>query len=288
MSAPAVALRNVSHHYASRVVLDLPELVLPSGTTALLGPNGAGKTTLLRLLATVVAPQRGTVLVDGLDVADPAQRLLVRRRLGFAMQEDRLPLRMRVGEFCDYVAALREITSRRRRWRWVSWALAEVGLSDVIGDRIGSLSGGMRRRLLTAQALIGAPDLLVLDEPLVSLDAQYRARLVHAIAASADQRTTVVATHHGDELGAICRNVIVLDAGRLIYAGPPGALAEHAAGRVFESAHPIDHPSARAVGPDRFRVVDMVPPDGVPVEPTVNDGYLALLADARAAKPAGG
>ena len=279
MTAPVIAITDVTHRYGDTTVLDLPRLVIPPGTSALLGPNGAGKTTLLRLLATVSTAQTGSILVDGVDLADPDGRLSVRRRLGFAMQDDRLPERMRVAEFCDYVAALKELTPRRRRSRWTNWVLHEVGLAEVAAQRISSLSGGMRRRLMMAQALLGHPDVLILDEPLVSLDAEHRSRSVRSIAASADRRTTVVATHHADELGAICRHVIVLFGGRLAFAGPPDELAAQATGRVFESPVPIDHPSTRALGPDRFRVVDVTPPEGRPVEPTVHDGYLAVLRD---------
>lgn len=276
MTAPAVALRSFTRSYASRVALDIDAVTLVPGTTAVLGPNGAGKSSLLRAVATVEAVSPGSVLVGGRDIADVQHRVEVRRRLGYVSQDDPLPERMRVDEFCDYVAALKEIGPRRRRRRWADWALSQVGLSDRAGERIGALSGGMRRRLSIAQSLLGHPTLLVLDEPLASLDASYRATIVRLIAASASQRSTIVATHHADELAAVCQQVLVLGGGRVLFAGRPDDLARKASGQVWESPTPIERPDVRALGPDRFRVVGDAPPGGVAVEPTVHDGYLVL------------
>ena len=280
MTPPLIALNDLRYRYGSTTVLDLGQTIIPPGTTALLGPNGAGKTTLLRLVATVAAAKPGTVLVEGADVSEPAHRLALRRRLGYASQLDNLPSRMRVSEYCDYVAALKEITPRRRRRRWTDYVLAEVGLADHAEDRIAALSGGMRRRLVLGQSLLGHPELLVLDEPLVSLDAEYRSSMVRLIAASAATRTTVVATHHSDEMAAVCQHVIVLIGGRLFFAGAPDELAQQAAGQVWETSQPINHPAVRALGPDRFRVVGACPDGGIAADPTVHDGYLAILNSA--------
>jgi ABC-2 type transport system ATP-binding protein len=284
MNPPLIAVNDLCFRYGSKPVLELERVVIPAGTAALLGPNGAGKSTLLRILATVAAVPEGTVLVDGADIAVAADRLALRRRLGYASQQDTLPPRMRVAEYCDYVAALKEIGPRRRRRRWTEWILAQVGLEGTENQRISSLSGGMRRRLVLAQSLLGHPEVLILDEPLVSLDAHHRSAMVRLIAASAGHRTTVVATHHSDELAAVCQHVMVLIGGRLAYAGPPGQLAARADGQVWETSHPIDHPSVRALGPDRFRIIGTQPAGGLPAEPTVHDGYLAVLN--AAAQPA--
>lgn len=278
MSAPLIAINTLTHRYGANVTLELDQIILPPGTTAVLGPNGAGKTTLLRAVATVSPLQSGSILIDGADVSNSGGRLSCRRRLGYVGQHDSLPARMRVSEFCNYVGALKEIGPVRRRRRWTAWVLSEVGLTAQASDRISTLSGGMRRRLSLAQALLGQPDLMVLDEPLVSLDAAYRSTVVRMIAESADTRTTVVATHHTDELAAVCQHVIVLLEGRLVFAGPPRQLAQAASGKVWETIRPIDHPSVRALGPDRFRIVGERPQGATPAEPTVHDGYLSLVS----------
>ena len=160
--------------------------------------------------------------------------------------------------------------------------LDEVGLADQAQSRISSLSGGMRRRLLLAQALLGSPDLLILDEPLVSLDAEHRSSIVRLIAASGTTRSSIVATHHGDELAAVCRHVLVLAQGRLLFAGSPQDLAAEAQGQAWETSQPSHRPGERALGPERFRTVGAAPPGGRPAEPTVHDGYLATLLTASA------
>lgn len=277
MTAPTVALTGVERRYGARVALRIDRLVFPPGATAVLGPNGAGKSTLLRLIATLALADTGTVTVDGADLAGPSARLAVRRRLGYAGQLDNLPGRMRVGEFCDYVAALKEIGPRRHRRRWTAHVLSAVALDSEARTRISALSGGMRRRLLVAQSLLGDPELLVLDEPLVSLDAEHRSGLVRVISAPDQPRSTIVATHDGDEVAAVCGHVVVVHAGMVAFAGSPQDLAGRADGLVWETRSPVDHRSARATGPGRFRVVGWQPPGATPVEPTVHDGYLAVL-----------
>lgn len=279
--SPSISVNNLQYSYGANTVLSIERLVFEPGTTALLGPNGAGKSTLLRMFATVTAPPSDTVFVDGRDVTIHEHRLWLRRQLGYAAQLDNLPPRMRVGEYCDYVAALKEISPRRRRRRWTEYVLGEVGLGECDNDRIGTLSGGMRRRLVLAQALLGSPRLLVLDEPLVSLDAEHRSSIARMIAASSKEQSTVVATHHGDELAAVCQRVVILVDGRVAFADTPDILAARAAGQVWETAYPLAHPAARALGPDRFRVVGAQPHGGYAVEPTVHDGYLAVLSEER-------
>ncbi len=278
-SGPVLSLNGVGHSYGPRQALEGIDLVLDPGATAVLGPNGSGKTTLLRLVATVTTPTTGSVLVDGLDPGRPPDRVTIRRRLGYQPQGDALPRRLRLVDHLDYVAALHEIGPRRLRRRWVSWALGVVGLGDLAGERIQRLSGGMRRRLLFAQALLGGPDLLVLDEPLASLDAAWRSRLTSVIAERAAGSTVLVATHHADELAAVCHRVVVLDRGRLVFRGRPDELAERARGRVWDLERPpTPSEPARAVGPGRWRLVaDRPPPGAVPAEPSVHDGYLAVV-----------
>ncbi|MEM8706095.1 MAG: ATP-binding cassette domain-containing protein, partial [Actinomycetota bacterium] len=182
MTGPVLLAEGLRQAAGSTTLLDLDRLRIDAGTTAVLGPNGAGKSTLLRMLATVNAPTAGTLHVEGIDALDPTGRVAVRRRLGYVAQRDGLPPRMRVQEYLDYVGALKEIGPERLRRRWAAWALERVELTEVRRDRISTLSGGMQRRLSIAQALLGGPDYLVLDEPLTSLDAEHRGRISSLIA----------------------------------------------------------------------------------------------------------
>lgn len=278
MNAPTIAVESIAHSYGRHTALTIERLVFEGGSTAVLGPNGSGKSTLLRLLATVAELQEGSIRVDGLDPVDHLQRTAIRRRLGYLAQRDGLPPRMRVGEFCDYVGALKEIDSARLRRRWTAWALERLDLSAVAGERIGSLSGGLQRRLSIAQALLGSPDLLILDEPLAGLDGEQRADVAAMLVGLAESITVICATHHAEELATLCHRVVVVDNGQPVFTGTPDTLAAQATGRVWESGVADATAISRAVAPGRFRCVgDTVPADRVPVDPTVADGYLALV-----------
>ncbi len=278
MTAPTVAVDSIIHCYGARPALSISRLVFEGGSTAVLGPNGSGKSTLLRLLATVAELQEGTIRVDGLDPTDQLQRTAIRRRIGYVAQHDGFPTRMRVDAFCDYVGALKEIDSARLRRRWTTWALDQVGLSSVAHDRIGSLSGGMQRRLSIAQALLGNPDLLILDEPLAGLDAERRAEIANLFVTLAESVTIVCATHHAEELATLCHRVVVVDGGRPVFVGTPGSLAARAEGRVWETTTAVPAAVSRAIGPGRFRcVAHAVPAGESPVPPSVADGYLAVV-----------
>ncbi|MEM8706754.1 MAG: ABC transporter ATP-binding protein [Actinomycetota bacterium] len=278
MSGPTLLASGLRQAAGSTTLLELDQLHVDGGTIAVLGPNGAGKSTMLRMLATVNPPTAGTLHLEGIDALDPTGRVAVRRRLGYVAQRDGLPSRMRVQEYLDYVGALKEIGPERLRRRWAAWALERVELTDVRRDRISTLSGGMQRRLTIAQALLGGPDYLVLDEPLTSLDAEHRSRITSLLVGLADQATVVIATHHADELAAVCRRVVVLDAGRIVFDGGPDDLAARAIGRVWDAATPDPYATCRAIGPDRHRCVGGAVPDGAePAEPSVADGYVAVV-----------
>ena len=166
----------------------------------------------------------------------------------------------------------------RLRRRWTAWSLDRVGLSSVADHRIGSLSGGMQRRVSIAQALLGRPDLLVLDEPLAGLDAEQRAEVANLFVTLAEAITVICATHHAEEFATLCHRVVVVDNGHPIFVGTPDTLAAQATGRVWESTAADPGAVCRAVGPSRFRcVADTVPPGEIPIPPTVADGYLAVV-----------
>ena len=170
-----------------RAVRDV-ELELAGGVVGLLGPNGAGKSTLLRMLATVLAPDAGRVRLLGLDPRVPAQRLEIRRRLGFLPQSPGLYGGFTAREMVDYVAILKEQTDPAARRRDVTRVLEAVGLADLMHRRIRTLSGGMRQRVALATALLGTPDLLVLDEPATGLDPEQRLELRSLLSDTAKPR----------------------------------------------------------------------------------------------------
>ena len=281
MSAPTIAVTGLTHRYGSKPALELEDLVVAPGATVVLGPNGSGKSTLMRLLATVSGVQSGSLRIDGLDPSVFGERTAIRRRLGYQTQSGALPPSMRVDAFCDYVGSLKEIAGVRNRRRWTRWVLSRVGLDEVAHERIRTLSGGMQRRVALAQALIGLPDLLLLDEPMTSLDSEQRANVAGIVGERAAEGTVIVTTHHPDDVAAVCNHVLVLLRGRIVFSGTPAELSERARGFVWETDSIPAGSSSRSVGAGRHRCVSPEPPNGADlVEPTLQDGYTLAITRA--------
>jgi ABC-2 type transport system ATP-binding protein len=277
-----VQIEQVTRRYGRTLALDHVSLSLERGITGVLGPNGAGKTSLLSILATVAAPDSGSLALLGYDPADADQRVEIRRRLGYLPQELGYHRHFTVAAFLDYVAILKEITAARTRHAEVARVLAATGLQDRAGSRIRALSGGMRRRLGLAQALLGQPDLLVLDEPVSGLDPEQRLRFRELLSQLPGDPVVLLATHQVEDVTAVCSAVVVLLAGQVCFAGRPAELAGLAASRVWLA----DERDARAdlswrAGDGRWRHIGATPPSIAElVAPTAEDGYLVLAGAA--------
>ncbi|BCB88765.1 ATP-binding cassette domain-containing protein [Phytohabitans suffuscus] len=277
-TAPAVRASGLSLRYGRTPALSDVDLTLTAGVTALLGPNGAGKTTLLRIVATALVPDSGELTVLGADPRTAGGRLAVRRRLGYLPQDPGFHPRFTAFEFVDYVAILKELSDRRARHGEVRRVLAAVGLEGQRRRRIRALSGGMRQRVALAAALVGDPELLILDEPTVGLDPEQRLRFREMIAEFGEGRTVLLSTHQTEEVMALCQHVIVLDRGFARFAGPPAALATLAGGRVWTSGSREPHALASwRTGTGLYRHVGDPPPGADLLDPTVEDGYLMLV-----------
>lgn len=277
MSPAHVHVDSLTHGFGSRRVLAGIDLLAQGGVLSLLGANGAGKTTLLRNLATVLRPGGGEIRVDGLDPTQEVQRIEVRRRLGYLPQEVGFTRSATVFDTLDHVAVLKEFGDERRRRHLVFDALERVRLADRASDRVAALSGGMRRRLGLAQAIIGQPTLLILDEPTAGLDPDERQRVRALLADRRRDRTTIVSTHLTDE-ATESDVVLVLHGGRIVFADTPERLAAAATGRVWVQPQPPG-PDALASWrrPDgTHRCLGMPPPGAPTAPPTVEDGYLLL------------
>jgi ABC-2 type transport system ATP-binding protein len=253
-----------------------------AGVTGLLGPNGAGKTTLLRMLATVLAPDGGTLRLLGLDPQDAGERLEIRRRLGYLPQEPGFHRGFTVFEFVDYVAILKELTDRRARHDEVRRVIDLVGLGDVAGRRIRALSGGMRRRVGVAQAVLGEPDLVVLDEPTAGLDPEQRLRFRDLVSRIGEGRSVILSTHQTEDVAALCGHVVVVDAGRVVFDGTPSQLTATARGRVWLAPERATGAQIawRTADGDVRNVGDRAPEGAQVVTPTLEDAYLLLVGDA--------
>jgi ABC-2 type transport system ATP-binding protein len=272
-----ISLRGLTKAYGATRAVDGIDLDFSPGVTGLLGPNGAGKTTLLRMLATVLAPDDGELRILGHDPGAHSGRIEIRRHLGYLPQEPGFHQSFTAFDFVDYVAILKEWTNRRERHDEVRRVLELVGLGDVMHKRVRQLSGGMRRRLGIAQALLGAPDVLLLDEPTAGLDPEQRLRFRELLGSSMQGSTVLLSTHQTDDVAALCQQVVVLLGGRVRFHGTPRELAELATGRVWVADDRNSTAGlAWVTSEGRWRHVGEPPEGSELVKATVEDGYLQL------------
>ena len=264
------------------------------GVLGLLGPNGAGKTTLLSILATVTRPTAGTFLWQGRDaVADP---LAVRRVLGFLPQDFGVYDRLTAREFLVYLGRLKGLSGPSLSRR-VGELLTLVNLHGAADRRLGGYSGGMRQRVGIAQALLGDPKLVIVDEPTVGLDPEERVRFRNLLSELAHGRVVILSTHIVSDVEAVATRIAILRGGRLVDVAAPEDLLKRAAGRVFtavvpsadvarvQAAVPVSGLVRRAEGV-HVRYVGRIEalPGARPAEPTLEDAYLlATLNEERAA-----
>jgi ABC-2 type transport system ATP-binding protein len=276
----AVELIGVGKSYGGSRALDAVDLTFDRGVTGLLGPNGAGKTTLLRIVATSIAADRGEVRLLGHDpLGSHSEITEIRRRLGYLPQELGYPSDMTTFGFVEYVAVLKEWNDRRRRTHEVRRVLELTELSQLATKRVSRLSGGQRHRVGLAQALIGNPDILILDEPTTGLDPEQRAKLRNTLSVLGADAAVLLSTHQTEDVAALCERVVVLAGGKVRFDGSVVDLIHTAAGQVWL----CDEPGPGAVhtwrtGTGLHRVVGgSAPPGAVPAEPSLEDAYLLML-----------
>jgi ABC-2 type transport system ATP-binding protein len=280
MTATTVDLDGIVKTYRGKPALDGVSLTAGTGINGLLGPNGAGKTTLLRIAATALAPDRGTVRLLGLDPRREESRTSIRRQLGYLPQEVGIHRFFTAFEFVDYIAILKEMTQRRARHREVHRVLDLVGLAEVAGKRVYRLSGGMRRRLALAQALLGDPHLLILDEPTTGLDPEQRLKFRDLVSRIGEGRTVLLSSHNSDDIAALCQHLVVLHTGRVIFTGGAAALTGTAQNRVWVAAGRAPEALlAWRTADGRYRHIGNPPADADLVPPQLEDAYLLLVRE---------
>jgi ABC-2 type transport system ATP-binding protein len=266
------------------VALEDFSLQVGEGVLGLLGPNGAGKTTLMSILATITRPTSGTFLWEGQDgVRNP---LAVRRSLGFLPQDFGVYEKLTAREFLRYLGRLKGLSGRALMTR-IEQVLELVNLHGAAGRRLGGYSGGMRQRVGIAQALLGDPKLVIVDEPTVGLDPEERVRFRNLLSEIGQGRVVILSTHIVSDVEAVASRIAVLRAGRLVALARPEDLLQRAAGRVFRAIVSPDHLAqaqrevpvsgmVRHAGGVHLRYVASGPrlPNSEPVEPTLEDAYL--------------
>ncbi len=207
-------------------------LEIPNGMFGLLGPNGAGKSTLMRILVTLMKPSKGRVLVNDLDLSK--NRREIRSMLGYLPQDFSFFSKLKTYEFLDYTARLAGMKNSAARKSAVEQMLEEVGLFEARDRNANKLSGGMKRRLGIAQALINNPKIIIVDEPTTGLDPEERIRFRNLLSnISVRDVIIILSTHIVSDISSTCHNMALLNNGELAFSGSPEELVKQAEGNVW-------------------------------------------------------
>ena len=247
-------------------------LEIPNGMFGLLGPNGAGKSTLMRILVTLMKPTSGKVTINDMDLAK--NRREIRSMLGYLPQDFSFFSKLKTYEFLDYAARLAGMKNSAARRTAVDQMLEEVGLFEARDRNANKLSGGMKRRLGIAQALINDPKIIVVDEPTTGLDPEERIRFRNLLSTISDRDVIIIlSTHIVGDISSTCYNMALLNNGELAFAGSPEQLVKEAEGNVWQ----IEATEAEYLEiNEKFPVISTIPIDGgweVQVVTDDIDGY---------------
>ena len=227
-------IENLTHVYPNGTrALDEVNLSIPAGMFGLLGPNGAGKSSLMRCLATLQVPSSGSIRFDGLDVRAEPEAL--RATLGYLPQDFGVYPRVSAEDLLDHLAVLKGIGSRGERRDTVHALLRQVNLWDVRKKAVAGYSGGMRQRFGIAQALIGRPRLIIVDEPTAGLDPEERNRFNNLLSEIGEQVVVILSTHIVDDVTDLCPRTAILVGGRIVESGTPGELIAALQGHVWQA-----------------------------------------------------
>ena len=291
-------IRELSKTYSSGVqALKSVSLDIPNGMFGLLGPNGARKSTLMRTIATLQDPDSGSIRLNGLDVL--ADKPATRRQLGYLPQEFGIYPKVSAEALLDHFAVLKGVVERQERQPLVEALLRQVNLWEVRKRKLGTFSGGMRQRFGIAQALIGAPKLMIVDEPTAGLDPEERNRFLNLLAEIGENVVVILSTHIVEDVTDLCPRMAIIALGQVLLSGEPAATIAGLDGRVWRRAVPTasieDYKKRFTVLSTRLnggRTIVHVLSDGKPedgfdaVAPDLEDVYFGQLRQHAAAAPA--
>lgn len=293
-----LVVEKLTHVYSNGVkALDNVSLMIPKGMYGLLGPNGAGKSTLMRSIATLQTPTSGSIRFGDtgeIDVIREPEKL--RRTLGYLPQDFGVYPRVSAYDMLDHMAVLKGIGNGRERKETVIALLKQTNLLAVCNKALAGFSGGMRQRFGIAQALIGDPQLIIVDEPTAGLDPEERNRFLNLLAEIGENVVVILSTHIVEDVADLCPTMAIMDGGKIRLEGSPAALIESLKGRTWKKA--IDKSELETYRA-RFNVIstrlfsgrtvihvlsDQDPGDGFePVSGGLEDVYFSTLASARKA-----
>lgn len=285
-----IEIKNLTKTYSGGFkALDEVNLTITNGMFGLLGPNGAGKSTLMRILVTLMPFTEGEILVDGKDIGN--YRKEIRKMVGYLPQDFRFFAKLKSWEFLDYAARLAGMSSKRERMERVDEMLESVGLFEFRNRMANKLSGGMKRRLGIAQALIAHPKIIIVDEPTTGLDPEERIRFRNLLSVLGRSETIIIlSTHIVGDISSTCNQMALLNEGSLIYQGTPDNLVDLAKGNVWRSeVTPVQYEQLKEEVP----IISTIPSgagweiqfvgekpayiDAIPVDPNLEHAYVHYM-----------
>jgi ABC-2 type transport system ATP-binding protein len=289
----SLVIENLSKTYANGVkALRGVSLTIPTGMFGLLGPNGAGKSTLMRTIATLQDPDTGSIHLGDIDVL--RDKDAVRRVLGYLPQDFGVYPNVDAVTMLDHFAALKGIANAKQRKQTVEALLQRVNLWDARKNKLGGYSGGMRQRFGIAQALLGNPRLIIVDEPTAGLDPEERNRFLNLLSEIGEQVVIILSTHIVDDVADLCTNMAIIANGQLLHHGQPLAAIDSVRGKTWKKViereqlevHQREHQVISTrwhAGRTLIHVLADSRPDEsfAPVEPGLEDVYFTTLARSR-------
>ncbi|MFN7784048.1 MAG: ABC transporter ATP-binding protein [Lysobacterales bacterium] len=291
-----LSIRSLTKTYANGVrAIDGVSLEVPTGLFGLLGPNGAGKSSLMRTIATLQEPDAGSINFNGLDVLTEKDAL--RRQLGYLPQDFGVYPKVSAEELLNHFAVLKGLTRSGPRRETVEALLHKVNLWDARKRKLGTYSGGMRQRFGIAQALIGDPKLVIVDEPTAGLDPEERNRFLNLLSEIGEKVVVILSTHIVEDVTDLCPRMAIINRGQVLLTGEPNTTIQALAGQVWrkqlDKSELADHQSRYQILSTRLVAgrplihvfSESAPGDGfVAVEPDLEDVYFQRLRQhARAA-----
>ncbi|MEA4826155.1 MAG: ABC transporter ATP-binding protein [Clostridium sp.] len=282
-----IIIDNLKKSYGDKDVLKGINLNIEEGMFGLLGPNGAGKTTLMRILTTLIPKTEGSIKIGNLDIDNQKE---IRKIIGYLPQDFSIYPTMSVYEALDYLALLSGMKNRKFRKERIEYLLEKVNLQNYMNTKVKALSGGMKRRLGIAQAILHSPKIIIVDEPTAGLDPEERIRFRNLLRDFSEGRIVILSTHIVEDVEFTCENLAILNEGKLLYKGKVRELLENAEGYVWTSNINRDeldgvrnkYPIISTVSEGnliKLRLISENKPfeNAEAVKPSIEDAYMKLM-----------
>lgn len=226
-----IVIKGLSKSYdGKKDALNSLDLVIPNGMFGILGRNGSGKSTLMNIIATILQPSKGTVTINGIEIKNSQK---IRQMIGYLPQDFDFYPNMKVSEVLYYLGFLSKINQTNFD-KYVDLILRKVNLIDYKNKKVKSLSGGMKKRLGIAQAILHDPKVIIVDEPTAGLDPEERVRLRNLLSDLAENKIVIISTHIVSDIESTCNRIAILDKGSLVYKGDIPSLIQQSDDHIYE------------------------------------------------------